>query len=77
MNEGEFMARHGITDADLDRMAAPYEDGGFEPEPGGKVLSGSHLDAAGARRVTVVYDANDTQRVSLIARSGGVKPPAV
>lgn len=77
MNVSEFMARRGITDADLDRMAAPYEDGSFEPEPGGEVLSGSHLDAVGTRRVTVVYDARDTQRVALIARSRGVKPSAV
>ena len=31
MNVNDFMAKHGITDADLDRMAAPYEDGSFEP----------------------------------------------
>lgn len=34
------MAKHDITDADLERMAAPYEDGGFEPEPDGKVFDG-------------------------------------
>lgn len=77
MNVNDFMAKHGITDADLDRMAAPYEDGSFEPEPDGKVLSGSHLDAVGTRRVTVVYDAKDTQRVAMIARSKGVKPSSV
>ena len=77
MNVNDFMAKHGITDADLDRMAAPYEDGSFEPEPGGKVLSGSHLDAVGTRRVTVVYDAKDTQKVAMLARSRGVKPSAV
>ena len=77
MNVNDFMAKHSITDADLDRMAAPYEDGSFEPEPDGKVLSGSHLDAVGTRRVTVVYDAKDTQRVALIARSRGVKPPEI
>ena len=60
-------ARHHRCD--LDRMAAPYEDGSFEPEPDGKVFSGSHLDAVGTRRVTVVYDAKDTQRVAMIARS--------
>ena len=60
MNVNDFMAKHGLTDADLERMAAPYEDGGFEPEPDGKVFSGSHLDAVGTRRVTVVYDAKDT-----------------
>ena len=51
-----ILAKHGISDADLDRMAAPYEDGSFEPEPDGKVFSGSHLDAVGTRRVTVVEE---------------------
>lgn len=77
MNVNDFMAKHGITDADLDRMAKPYEEGSFELEPKGEVFSGSHLDAVGTRRVTVVYDAKDTQRVALIARSKGVKPSAV
>lgn len=77
MNVNDFMAKHGIADADLDRMAALYEEGSFEPEPEGAVFSGSHLDAVGTRRVTVVYDAKDTQRVALIARSRGVKPSAV
>lgn len=56
MNVNDFMARHGITDADLDRMAAPYEDGSFEPEPDGKVLSGSHLEAARPPLASVGHD---------------------
>lgn len=55
MNANDFMAKHGITDADLDRMAAPYEGDSFGPEPNSKVLSGSHLDADGTRRVTVPH----------------------
>ena len=39
MNVNDFMTKHDITDADIDRMAATYE------EPDGKVLSGSHPDA--------------------------------
>ena len=46
MNANVFMAKHGIADLDLDRMAAPYEDGSFELEPDGEALNGSHLDAA-------------------------------
>lgn len=60
MNVNDFMAKHGITDDDLERTAAPYEDDSFEPEPDGKVFSGSHLDAVDTRRLTVVYDAKDT-----------------
>lgn len=56
MNVDDFMAKHGITDADLERMAAPFENGGFELESDEKVFSGSHLDAVGTRRVTVIHD---------------------
>ncbi len=42
-NVSVFMEKRGITDADLDRMAAPYESGSFELEPEGKVFCGSHL----------------------------------
>lgn len=60
MNFNDFMAKHDITDADLERMAAPYEDGGFEPEPDGKVFDGSHLDTIGTRRVMVIHDEKNT-----------------
>ena len=77
MNVNEFMEKHGISDADLDRKAAPYESGNFELQRDGRVFSGSHLDAVGKRRVTVVYDARDTQRVACIARNRGVKPSEI
>lgn len=60
MNVNDFMAKHDITYADLERMAAPYEDGSFEPEPDGKVFNGSHLDTVGTRRVTVIHAEKDT-----------------
>lgn len=56
MNVNAFMAKRDITDADPERMATPFENGGFELEADGKVLSGSHLDAVGTRRVTVIHD---------------------
>lgn len=76
MNVSEYMRKHGLTDADLDAMAAPYESGDYESETGA-VHDGSHLDAVGKRRVTVVYDARDTQRVAAIAKARGVKPSEV
>lgn len=72
MNVSDYMKKHGLTDADLDAMASPYESGDY-PSGGGEVFTGSHLDAVGKRRVTVIYDARDTQRVAAIARSRGVK----
>lgn len=60
MNVNDFMAKHDITDADLERMATPFENGGFEREPDGKEFSGSHHDSVGTRRVTVIHDEKDT-----------------
>ncbi len=72
MNVKDFMAKHSLTDANLDRLSAPYEDSSFEPEPDGKVFSGSHIGAVGTRRVTVVYDAKDTQRVTHCTHFGDI-----
>ena len=72
MNVSEYMRKHGLTDDGLDAAAAPYESGDY-PSGGGEVFTGSHLEAVGKRRVTVIYDARDTQRVAAIARSRGVK----
>lgn len=76
MNVSEHMKKHGLTDEALDAMAAPYESGAYEGEEGA-VYSGSHLDAVGKRRVTVIYDAAAVQRVCAIARARGVKPSEV
>lgn len=72
MNVSDYMKKHGLSDDDLDSMAEPYERGDYQ-SGGGKIFTGSHLDAVGKRRVTVIYDAQDTQRVAAIARSRGVK----
>lgn len=76
MNVSEYMKKHGLTDDALDAMAAPYEDGVYSSEEG-PVYTGSHLDVVGKRRVTVIYDARDTQRVASIARRKGVRPSDV
>ena len=76
MNVSEYMRKHSLTDADIDAMAAPYESGDYS-SGGGEVFTGSHLDVVGKRRVTVIYDARDTQRVAAIARSRGVKTSEV
>ena len=40
-------------------------------------LTDENLDAVGKRRITVIYDARDTQRVAAIAKSRGVKTSEV
>ena len=77
MNANEFIAKRKLTDADLDRMAAPYEDASFEPERRQSTQRVHNLDTVDKRRVTVVYDAKDTQKVAGIARSRGVKPSEI
>ena len=76
MNVNEYMRTHGITDADLDAMAEPYESGDY-PSEGGEIHIGSHLEAAGKQRVTVIYDVQDTQKVAALAQSRGVKPAEI
>ncbi len=51
MNIEEYMKKHGLTDKDLDSMAAPYERGDYELSKSGEIYRGSHLDAVGKKRV--------------------------
>ncbi len=76
MNVAEYMKKHNLTDENLDTVAKPYESGDYQSEDG-TVHTGSHLDAVGKRRITVIYDARDTQRVAAIAKSRGVKTSEV
>lgn len=76
MNVSDYMKKHGLTDEALDEMAAPYERGDFD-EDEGAVYIGSHVDAVGKKRVTVIYDASAMQRVDALARRRGVKPSQV
>ncbi len=76
MNIDEYMEKHDLNDEILDKKAAPYEKGNYAHEDT-PVYSGSHLDAVGKKRVTVVYDAKNVQRVSKIARERGMKPSEI
>lgn len=59
MNVAEYMKKHGLTDEALDEMATPYERGDFDEGEGADYV-GSHVDAVGKKRVTVIYDASAT-----------------
>lgn len=72
MNVSEYMKKHDLTDESLDDMAAPYERADYE-KGSGSVFVGSHLDAVGKKRVTVIYDAEAAQRAAALARRRGVK----
>lgn len=77
MDANGFMERNGLTEEAVEWIARDLEDGDVDVEGAPGPRSGSHLDAVGKRRVTVVYDAAATQRVAAIARARGVTPSAV
>ena len=54
MNVDELAAKYGLTNEWIEESAAAYERGDY-PHEDGQVYSGSHLDAVGKKRVTVVY----------------------
>lgn len=72
MNIKDFMEKHGLTDEMLDREAEQYERGEFEPGIG-PVYVGSHYDAVGKKRVSVIFPAQETQKIDALARSRGCK----
>ena len=76
INEQEAMKLCGTSIEDLDKRAEEYENETYTPSDG-KVYVGSHLDRVGTRRVTVIFDAEDTQQVNAIASDRGVKPSVV
>ena len=76
MNISEYMKKHNLTDVDPRHDGSPMRMGTMKAG-GGEVFTGSHLDGVGKRRVAVIYDARDAQRVAAIARSRGVKPSEV
>ena len=76
MDIEKFMRKHHLTDDLLDEMAAPFEEGNYKLSDGA-IYSGSHLDAVGSKRVTVVYPAKQAQKASALARARGVKPSEI
>ena len=71
-NNEELRRKLGMTGEQLDAWANEYESGDY-PSGGGEVFTGSHLVEVGKKRVTVIYDARDAQRVEAIVRSKGIK----
>ena len=76
MNVDELAAKYGLTNEWIEESAAAYERGDY-PHEDGQVYSGSHLDAVGKKRVTVVYPCEKVQRANRIAKSRGVKPSEI
>ena len=76
MDLNAYMQKHGISDADLDEISAPYEQGDWTGGTG-ETQHGSHLGSVGKKRVTVVYDARDALAAKNIARDRGVTPSEI
>jgi hypothetical protein len=76
MDTADLAKKYGVTDEWIEQSAAKYESGDYEscPTP---VHTGSHLDAVGTRRVTVIYNSKDVMRINSIAQSRGCKSSEV
>lgn len=72
MSKDGLAAKYGLTEDWIEKSAAAYESGDY-PHEEGQVYSGSHLDAVGKKRVTVVYPCEKVQRANRIAQRKGVK----
>jgi len=68
----ELMKEFELSDADLEQRAQEYETENWSLGHD-RIYSGSHYDAVGRKRVTVIYPAEDVQKVSSIANAQGVK----
>ena len=76
MDAEKLCEKYGVDADAIEKSAGAYERGGWQGG-GGPVRTGSHLNAVGTRRVTVVYDSADTQAVEAIARAEGCTPSDV
>lgn len=76
MDAEELCSKYGVDADAIERSAEAYERGDWDGG-GAPVRTGSHLNAVGTRRVTVVYNSADTQMVEEIARAEGCKPSDV
>lgn len=76
MNTQSIADKYGLTEEWIEQSSQAYERGDWEGHVG-DVHVGSHLDVVGKKRVTVVYDAKDAQRVKEIAKQRGVTPSDV
>ncbi len=73
LSPAEARKKLNLTQEQIDKMAKPYEKGTYKHE-NGTVFNGSHINQVGKKRVTVVFDAQDTQQVNKLAEIQGVKP---
>ena len=76
MTPEEARKKLNLTPEQIDEMAKPYENGTYAHEDR-MAHAGCHIDQVGKKRITVVFDAADTQQVNRLAESKGVKPSSV
>lgn len=67
----EYMKKNNISDRDLDISAMKYENASYKREKN-QVFNGSHLNAVGSKKVSIVFDVATTQQISKIAKEKGV-----
>lgn len=74
--EQELLEKFGVSESWIEDSAQAYETGTWNISENDRrpIFVGSHLDRVGKKRVTVIFDAADTQLVSALAKKRGVKP---
>jgi hypothetical protein len=72
MSTKDLAKKYGVSEEWIEHSASEYESGS-SPHYSTTINTGSHLDAVGTKRVTVIYNSEDVMSVNVIARSRGVK----
>lgn len=68
MDEKDQIKKFGLSNDDVERLAAQYEAGDVTFGDGDQVLAGSSLDFVGTRRESFLIDAADMQKVRALAK---------
>lgn len=76
LSQAEARKKLNLTPEQIEKMAKPYEEGTYTHEEG-SLFIGSHLDAVEKKRISVVFDAKDTQQVNKLAEIQGVTPSVI
>ena len=68
MDEKDQIKEFGLSNDDVERLAAQYEAGDVTFGDGDQALAGSPLDFVGTRRESFLIDAADMQKVRALAK---------
>lgn len=68
MTDEKQIEKFGLSDEDMERIAGQYETDSVTFDDDDQVFIGSPVDYVGTRRETFVIDADDMQKVRVLAK---------